>query len=83
MYAIRSYYVKRVISENEFECADNWNLTRDILKGFSFRLLGSDFEETQIEYFDYQNKIIRLSQSVLNIESRITSYNVCYTKLLR
>ncbi len=68
--------IKKVISGNEFECADNWNLSRDIFKGFSFRLLGSDFEETQIEQFDSKNKIIRLSQSILTADTEGRNFEI-------
>jgi len=56
--------IKKVISENVFQISDSWNLQRDILRGFSFRLLGEDYTETTIEEFNAKSRIIRLNQSI-------------------
>lgn len=58
--------IKKVLSENEFQIADSWNLKRDILKGFSFRLLTLEYSTVKIEEFNPGSKTIRLNQSILN-----------------
>lgn len=60
--------IKKIVSKNEFQIDDSWNLTRDILKGFSFRLLSSEYEQIKIEEFNIDSKVIRLNQSILNLD---------------
>lgn len=54
--------IKKVISENEFQITDAWNLKRDILKGFSFRLLNDKYSTLKIEEFNIDSKIIKLNK---------------------
>ncbi len=68
--------IKNIISEKEFECADNWNLTHDILKGFFFRLLGNDYGDLKIENFDTNKNIIRLNQPILTPESKGQNFEI-------
>lgn len=60
--------IKNVISENRFEISESWNLQRDILGGFSFRLLGSEYTGLKIENYHFENKILQLNQPVLNAD---------------
>lgn len=56
--------IKKLISETQFEISESWNLQRDILGGFSFRVLGSEYENLKIENYDFENKILQLDQAI-------------------
>ena len=56
--------IKNKISADRFEISESWNLQRDILKGFSFRLLGTGYADLKIESYDFENKILQLNQPV-------------------
>jgi len=60
--------IKKVISESEFEVSDSWNLEKDILQGFSFRLLKTEYTDIRIESFDINSKQVRLNQPILRSE---------------
>ena len=60
--------IKNVISESEFEFSDSWNLEKDILQGFSFRLLKTEYTDIRIESFDINSKQLRLDQPILKSE---------------
>ena len=60
--------IKKVISATKFEISESWNLQRDILKEFSFRLLGSEYDNLKIENYDFENKILQLNQAISNVE---------------
>ena len=61
--------IKNVISATRFEISESWNLQRDILKGFSFRLLGSEYNNLIIKNYDFNNKILELNQPVSNTKN--------------
>ena len=61
--------IVKVISEFEIEISDHWNLDRDILKGFTFRLLGAGNFEAIIENFDHKTKSFRLNRSIGKIKN--------------
>ena len=61
--------IRNVVSACEFDVSDSWNLRRDILKGFSFRLLDREYSNITVEAFNIDSKTIRLSQSPPNHES--------------
>lgn len=54
--------VKRIISDVEFEASQSWMLTRDLIKGFSFRILPEDYTDIIVEGFDVNTSIIRLNR---------------------
>ncbi len=56
--------IKKIISDTQLEIQETWNLRRDILKGFSFRLLGTAHEELQIQSYDLKTKILSLNASI-------------------
>ncbi|MCG6187386.1 hydantoinase B/oxoprolinase family protein [Maribellus maritimus] len=60
--------IKRRISASEFKITESWNLKRDILSGFSFRLLGTEYKNIKIESYDLKNKILQLNQAISNTE---------------
>ncbi len=61
--------IKKAFSANHFEISESWNLQRDILKGFSFRLLGSKYANLKIENYDFENKLLQLNQPISNTEN--------------
>ena len=63
--------ITKMISETQFEISESWNLQRDILRGFSFRLLGLEYGDFKIESYDLDNKIIQLNNPVLNAENYV------------
>ncbi len=63
--------INKVVSANQFEISDSWKLQRDILKGFSFRLLGSEYNNIKVVNYDFENKILTLNQSISNDENII------------
>lgn len=52
------------ISENSFKVSDFLNLERDILKGFSFRILQSDLPENAVSEYDVHHQIIKLKDPI-------------------
>ncbi len=66
--------IKKVISANRFEISESWNLQKDILNGFSFRLLGTEYANLKIENYDFKNKILQLNYPFANAEN-ITGKN--------
>ncbi len=56
----------KCISSTQYEISESWNLKRDILKGFSFRLLGEEYCDLKIEKYDFQNKILHLNRPISN-----------------
>ena len=86
MYAIRSYYASR---DNTFESVFNENRNvPDVMVLVESQ--GNDikkFKRKYPNYFFYKSdrEIFITSKTPIEVikEIRITSYNVCYTKLLR
>ena len=66
--------IKKVVSAKRFEISESWNLQRDILTGFSFRLLGAEYADLKIESYDPENKILQLNRPVSNVQN-ITEKN--------
>jgi 5-oxoprolinase (ATP-hydrolysing) len=60
--------IKKVISNSEFEISNSWQVTRDILKGFSFRILGTGYSDLKILNFNIDSNIIQLNKPVTDIE---------------
>jgi 5-oxoprolinase (ATP-hydrolysing) len=61
--------IKNKISANCFEISESWNLQRDILAGFSFRLLGAKYTDLKIESYDFENKILELNHSISDVKT--------------
>ena len=75
MYAIRSYYDIINFTKQEEK------LINESLEGLTFVVTGSVNHFTNRK--ELQSKIEELGGKCVGSVSRITSYNVCYTKLLR
>ncbi|HSH20959.1 MAG TPA: hydantoinase/oxoprolinase family protein, partial [Draconibacterium sp.] len=60
--------IKKVISTSEFEISNSWNITRDIIKGFSFRILGTDYSDLEITKFNFESNTIQLNRAIINFE---------------
>ena len=88
MYAIRSYY--------DWQGLENWSEKVDVLKQIeSYGVdLSFDYEPVSELTIHYSSKaktitgknacyLVRRGSSTGCLDTRITSYNVCYTKLLR
>ena len=58
--------IRKVFSETKIQIDDSWNLKRDILKGFSFRLMTSGFSDYKILEFDIDSKTILLNKKLEN-----------------
>ena len=56
--------ITKIISKNEIQISDLWNLKRDILKGSSFRLLNTENAEYKIDKINIESKIIQLNKSI-------------------
>ena len=52
---LRSTILKE-LSGNTFQISDDWNLKRDILKGFSFRFMNDTNQTFKVESFDVELK---------------------------
>ena len=68
MYAIRSYYD-----------ADAANAKTKIENGFDL----TDYDKRTMSFAKEYSKQLLAIDINIDIDARITSYNVCYTKLLR
>ena len=62
--SLRSTIVK-VLSGTSCEIADSWNLSRDIFKGFTFRLLGVKDAVIKVMSFDVEKKTLELNTPFL------------------
>ena len=56
--------IKECLSENTFRISESWNLSRDILKGFSFRVLQSDIPDNSVLEYEFEKKLLRLAGPV-------------------
>ena len=61
--------IKKVIYENEFEIENSWNLKKDILHGFLFRLLKNNYAGIQVEKFNPSENLLVLNQPLAENES--------------
>ena len=61
--------IKKVISETEFEIENSWNLKKDILHGFLFRLLKNNYAGIQVEKFNPSQNLLVLNQPLAENES--------------
>ncbi|MGQ8335454.1 hydantoinase B/oxoprolinase family protein [Sunxiuqinia sp. A32] len=52
------------VSENSLKIEESWELKRDILQGFSFRMLDGSESIYTIERFDIKSKLLQLSGSL-------------------
>lgn len=68
--------VKRIISDVEFEAGQSWKLTRDLIKGFSFRILPEQYTGTIVESFDVKTSIIRLNRSPGRIPAESITFEI-------
>ncbi len=60
--------IEKQISATCFEISESWNLKRDIVKGFSFRLLETEYNNLRIEKYDLKRKVLYLNLPLLNTE---------------
>ncbi|MDT8401286.1 MAG: hydantoinase B/oxoprolinase family protein [Bacteroidales bacterium] len=70
--------ITKVISDLEFEINESWKLPRDLIKGFSFRILPDPWSGILVEEYDINRSVIRLNmplplKSVRNSSFEITS----------
>lgn len=66
--------IKKVLSPNSLEIIENWKLQKDIIKGFSFRILNQSYSGIRIEGYNSDKKILSLNQSIIS-ESTIEGEN--------
>ncbi|MBN1925244.1 MAG: hydantoinase B/oxoprolinase family protein [Prolixibacteraceae bacterium] len=60
--SLRGKIIKR-ISSTEHIVENSWELERDLIKGFSFRLLNQEYTGLKIKGFDPATRILELNQS--------------------
>ncbi|MEA1886613.1 MAG: hydantoinase B/oxoprolinase family protein [Bacteroidota bacterium] len=51
-----------VISDVEFKIHEGWNLSRDLIKGFSFRILPEPYSDILVESYDINTSTIKLNR---------------------
>ncbi|HKJ42168.1 MAG TPA: hydantoinase/oxoprolinase family protein, partial [Sunxiuqinia sp.] len=56
--------IARVLSPTSFRISESWELEKDLVKGFSFRLLGEEYRSIQIESYTFKEKILRLNSAI-------------------
>lgn len=56
--------IVKTFTSSCYEISESWNLQRDILKGFSVRLLGSEYSDIKIERYDFENKTLYFNKAV-------------------
>ena len=56
--------VRQVLSGKQLKVEETWDLKRDIVKGFSFRLLNAEYAELKVEKYDVQNNVLHLNKPV-------------------
>ena len=61
--------IKTTISPCCFKISESWNLKRDILKDFSFRLMDHEYNDIKVESYDPENNILYLNQRITNAEN--------------
>ena len=61
--------IKKVISGSELEISNSWQISCDILQGFSFRILGTEYSDLKIRNFNIESNRIQLSNSIPDFES--------------
>ncbi len=68
--------IKRVISDVEFETAQSWKLGRDLIKGFSFRILPVQYTGIMVESFNVNTSIIKLNRPPGRVPSESSSFEI-------
>ena len=64
--ALRARIVRQ-ISPTSFQIAQSWSTTRDIFRGYGFRLLDTDQVQTQVESFDLSTGVMKLKTSLTDL----------------
>lgn len=65
-----------VVSDVEFEIHETWNLSRDLVKGFYFRLLPGSYSGVKIESYNINTSIITLNGPLQEKPSRNQSFEI-------
>ncbi|HKI89281.1 MAG TPA: hydantoinase/oxoprolinase N-terminal domain-containing protein, partial [Draconibacterium sp.] len=66
--------IGKVISPTSFQISESWELEKDLVKGFSFRLLGDEYNSTRIESYNLKDKILQLN-SVIETSRQLKGVN--------
>ncbi len=68
--------ITRVISAVEFEIHESWNLPRDLVKGFSFRILPDPYSGVLIESYDINTSTITLNKPISSTPAAKRSFEI-------
>ena len=68
--------ITRVISAVEFEIHESWNLPRDLVKGFSFRILPDPYSGVLIESYDINTSTITLNKPISSTPAANRSFEI-------
>ena len=69
--------IKAIVAPNKIQVSQSWYLSRDILQGYTFRLLDGTFE-AEVVFFDTEKSVFQLNKSIdlssVNANFEITAY---------
>ena len=68
--------VEKVISGSKLLIKTSWNLNRDIIKGYHFRILPSEYSDILIESYDNETSILSLTGSVMKSTDAGASFEI-------
>ncbi len=58
--------IEKVISPTSIQISESWKLQKDIIQGFSFRILGNSYNELKIQSYDFKSKVLTLNQPIVS-----------------
>ena len=56
------------LSAKAFKISEKWGLSKDILTGYSFRVLTGNYQDNLIKKYDFKNQILKLDRPVRGIK---------------
>ncbi|HCC69800.1 MAG TPA: 5-oxoprolinase [Bacteroidales bacterium] len=59
--------VKKIITDREMAVQVSWELSRDIIKGFAFRVLPYEYSDISVNEYNIESSIIKLSSPLTEI----------------
>lgn len=68
--------ITKVISGTRYEIHEKWKLSRDLVRGFSFRVLPGDHTGVQIDAYDVRTSVITLSKPLPEIPEVNSSFEI-------
>lgn len=68
--------IEKQLSTNELLISESWDLTRDIISGYSFRILGEEYTGIKVLEYNTKSHIITLDQKLASNKSEGLNFEI-------